>query len=96
MPCMSGPYYGESETYESEWRQSSRAACDLARVIRQFPQSWVAVKRKLEPETLKWIEQHDKEDREREAAEMEQIRQSRLRSKALGKLSKEERKALGI
>jgi hypothetical protein len=95
MPCMdAGPSdYERSE----ELRSAGRAACDMAKVLREeFPKTWLKVEKLLKKSTLSWIEDHDKEDAVREAQEKAERRRRDTVRRAKAKLSRDEQEALGI
>lgn len=100
MPCGDySPSEQIAEAYE-ESRKATRAACDMARLIRkkdkQMPKGHKGIRMfdRLTKETRHWVRAHDKADKERIEEEKQRRIESKLRSDALAKLSPAERKAL--
>ena len=91
MPCQ-GPS-------DAEWCAVVQA--DLDKVTRLFCETCKALVRQgaldiLSDEAKNWWELHKDLDRMREAEEAEEEKRNRIRNNALGKLTSEEREALGI
>ena len=93
MPCRDD--YGDAQ-YAAEAAIAGRAACDLARVFREYPQTWRKAKHNLSAETLAWIERHDKEDAEKERRKQQDAIRHRIAQDAKAKLTPREREVLGI
>jgi hypothetical protein len=92
MPCQSDGY-----DYSAEADAATRAACELVKTARGMgSQVWGKMAQKLSKRTLAWIEDHDEADKQREREEKEEAAQRSLKSKALKKLSRKEREALGV
>lgn len=94
MPCMDSGY---DNSYSEEYEKAARAACDLARIVREdFPQTWRKMKHNVSPQTLAWIEKHDEEDRKRIKREIEEAERNKQRKDAIAKLTDWEKQLLGI
>lgn len=92
MPCRGY----DADDYSRDANEATRAACDIARVIRkEHPEAWKKMQGSLKKKTLAWIEEHDAEDRERAQEERVEKNRRSLASKAKAKLTKAERDALG-
>lgn len=102
MPCfVTGSAYGDAQlNYEEaakEAREATRAACEMASLIRQhFSGRKSQLYFKLSPATQAWIRTHDKIDRERKKEEKKERAERKLEKRARAKLTKAERRALGI
>jgi hypothetical protein len=88
MPCNCDGYPDEREELA---QAATRAACDLATVLRSG-----GTLEDCSSETRKFIDRHDTIDRERLREEREKVFRDKLRKKALSKLTPEERRAIGI
>jgi DNA-directed RNA polymerase specialized sigma subunit len=93
MPCRDD-YVDDG--YAREAAESGRVACELAKVLREYPQTWRKAKHSLSAATLAWIERHDEEDRQRELQEEQEKARKRIAKDAKAKLTPREREVLGI
>jgi hypothetical protein len=102
MPCSDG--YSDVERY-TELRirldKATRAACEMARVIRKYGQALIGDEGtdlfdKLSSKTKGWVKRHDEADRRRIKEEKKEMRRKKLRKLALAKLSHKEREALNL
>lgn len=92
MPCRCEGYEDQRET--DLWREAdaaTRAACELRTVLRGGGKE-----SDLSDQTRKWIAQHDAEDAKRFGEEMAVLMKERAKKQALTKLTREERRALGL
>ena len=74
----------------------TRVACDLARTIEANMGVIQDTTSALSKETRDWWREHKEADRRREEAEAKARRIRKVKQEALGKLTPEERKALGL
>jgi hypothetical protein len=74
---------------------ATRAACALVNLIRAGWKGKDGLKL-LPPSVRTWIERHDEVDRQRLLREKKKKEKQHLKAKALHKLSKKEREALGL
>ncbi len=93
MPCRDDYVDGG---YAREAAAAGRAACELAKVFREYPQTWRKAKHSLSAATLAWIERHDIEDKERERREEQARVRERVARDAKAKLTPREKEVLGI
>lgn len=97
MPCSD---YGRAATeVRIRLDKATRAACEMARVIRYQSENnheCSFLFDSLTTRTQKWIKAHEKMDRERLKQEKLERRRKKLKKRALKKLSKKEIEALGI
>lgn len=95
MPCTDGPR--DSGRYnDEELRRVTRAACDLLQRLR-LEGSWPGlIPSGLSPETVRWVKQHDLEDKRRVEDALRASRIQEAREAVVAKLSPEERRLLGI
>jgi hypothetical protein len=87
MPCESDPGYDVTARALDE---VTRVACEMEKLLIHSQRS------KLSAETRSWIERHRKWDREREKEAADNKKRKKLKEKALGKLSKAEKEAIGV
>jgi hypothetical protein len=100
MACEGGPSYQDIEAAEDERRLAVAALCGILSSVPD-PKS---ILKKVDWEeagismwgVLNWWHGHQKKDRQRRKAEQEQKEKDELRKTALSKLTKQERKALGL
>ena len=90
MPCHDSREGDNSELLE-RLDAATKAACEMASVLRETPLVTL-----LSPQTRLWIKEHRRADDERLAVEREARRRKELRTRALDKLSVEEREMLGL
>ena len=88
MPCNSG----NEDIYLADLEAATRAACDLAMVLRSSRPNINDVT----AETRKWIERHDAADQRRLKREAKIDRLEQTKKNALSKLTRAERKMLGL
>ena len=94
MPCESGPSY--SDDYYERLQLATRAACELARLLKKelyLSQGWEV---KVSKQTRRWVRIHDKIDRQRIAREKKEKKERHERVKALKKLTPREIEILRI
>lgn len=100
MPCSSELYPGEMAANDARIArqradEATVAACEMADVLRVH-----GLFARLSAPTRAWIEKHEEADRRRADSEAKQRaerkRREGLRRGALGKLTAEEKKALGL
>ncbi len=88
----------DRDQYATEARKAGRAACDMRTILRRHD-----LENELCHETLQWIVEHDRTDAERIAQEEAQGKREEALSErekakqaALGKLTMDERRLLGL
>lgn len=86
MPCDSGGWGSDSDVYE-RLDELVRYLCEVLPLV---------PKDSMSPRLRRWWRDHQAIDRERKAKERDKRERSELRSKVLKKLTKAERRALGI
>jgi hypothetical protein len=96
--CSSSDESSDEEEDESGYGTltgAMRAACEMAELIRM---GWKGTNgfKMLSTTTRAWVERHDEVDRERLEREKKKREKQNLKEKALNKLSKKEREALGL
>lgn len=88
MPCYDErANWVENPETKLRLNAATRAACEMSKLVD---------KSKLSTETRKWVEAHEEADRRREQRKKIALNKQTLRNQALSRLSKEERKALGL
>lgn len=96
MPC----YDGRENTAAADLSERNRKLqrrLDLAtRVACELARHYKGQIRSLSVEATNWIKDHEAEDARRAAVEAERKKAQQLKEAALKKLTKEERRALGI
>jgi hypothetical protein len=80
-----------TKTFMAKLNAATRAACDMRTILRRH-----SLEDELCEETRKWIEKHDTWDKKRIKKEDAQNIRQELKKKALGKLSMDERRVLGL
>ena len=89
MPCYDPRSDEDDVEMQRRLDLATRVACELGKIVRRYK---VAISR----EAVKWLEEHDRLDQQREARELAEVRRRRERQEALGKLSKKDRRVLGL
>jgi hypothetical protein len=102
MPCYDGggawPDYGpELRACHERLDNVTRLLCWTVGWLRSNGQLHVVQAMKDQNRELgRWIYQHDKDDAERQERELAQAKKETIRQRALSKLTKEERRELGL
>lgn len=100
MPCQDIDYGSYDRQQSEALNKATKAACELTETLRGVGNSDYNSSnyfiRDLSKETRLWIKEHDEMDRRRLKQEKENKSKKKLKKKALSKLSKEERKVLGL
>lgn len=103
MPCTDGGVPYDTDRYERDNNKrdfgfaltnrdwAARSACNAIKLVERL-----GVLDNLEPVTLAWWKKHQAIDRQRTEQENKQARCKAIRKTALMKLSKEEKRELGL
>lgn len=90
MPCDSGPATSDWDRMYARLNDSTRVACELAKLLTLEQLQTVS------RPTAEWIEEHWRLDKERETSAKREQERLTLASNARKKLTEAEREALGI
>lgn len=97
MPCRdwddSGVRYITDPVTKERLDRATRVACEA---LKKLDQGRLNGSSTLSEDARTWWKAHQEDDRRREAAEAARRQRQTLKSKALAKLTAEEKKALGI
>lgn len=96
MPCRSEWPEDTSYRYKVEMDRATRIACELAKKLEQGANPVTIAVPWFSKETSDWWKKHKESDARRLEAEAKAMRIRTIKEQALNKLSREERRALGL